>query len=257
MPLVQKFENCVGYLVTSDYQWFPVVYSGQVEVADTPLATDFVSALGKRTVFDRGMAPREWKVSAEAPYKWVKNLRVLARSGVNRFYWLSPLGAHVNALVDDGPRSSDAQPVGLRSVGGEAVQAFIPTESWCRGNGVPVQPGATLYGSAYQQGGTLLFRFHDANGESLGNFGHTAAPVEFGQVQASVKAPDNAYFAYLISDGAAMVGGFSIRYETHGMAEPSAAACAYVSLHDEQIGHGELANPGSLMSVSFTLKEVA
>lgn len=252
-----NFERCTGYLATDNYQWFPVVYTGQIETVDGPLGADFVSALGGRTVFDRGQSPREWKVSAQAPYKWVKNVQALAKAGVKRFYWLSPLGAHVNALVNDRPRSSDAQPVGLRSVDGEPVETFTPSVSWCRGNGVPIQPGATLHGSAFQQGGTLLFRFHGADGESLGDFGHTSAPGTFGLTQTTVTAPDNAYFAYLISDAAQMVGRYSIRYETHGMAEPATSACAYVTLHDVQIGHENIAYAGSPISLSFTLKEVA
>ncbi|WP_237242550.1 hypothetical protein [Rothia nasimurium] len=253
-----KFENCTGYLVTDDHQWFPVAYTGEISSSSTPNTAEFISAMGQRTPFFRGNAPRQWQVKASAKWEWVRAVKALARQRPQRFYWLSPLGLHTNALPSATPEGGEL--VGTRQVEGYPVEAYLPTDSFPKSTAIPVPQGVSIYGSAYQAGGTLYLEFYDQAGAKLGyaKYGETKATSGFVKVTTpAVTVPVGAYTARVISSSPTLVGQYAIFYETHGMAESGESECAYVTLHDVEDSHGNIAFKNSPFNLSFTLKEVS
>lgn len=252
---MSSFENCTGYLITDDYQWFPVVYTGKIEQTQSALTTEFVTALGKRSVFARGTQPRQWQIQAEAPLKWARALLALAQAPAKRFYWLSPLGVHTNILPSANPALGFS--MGLREIDGQPVEIYTrPTMNLSPR--IPVKAGTTLYGSAYlPDGGNVQIGYYDASDRLIGTskLAVAAAGTALTKVPAST-VPENAHRASLVIQGTSTCGGLAIWMEAHSLPTGGASACGWVTLHDVSVGHGNIAYPHSPVSVSFTLKEV-
>lgn len=250
-----SFEHCTGYLVTPENQWVPAVQSGSITETATALGADFISAFGARTFFSRGQAPREWSVNATGPYSWARSLKALQAAGAQRLYWVSPLGVHTNILPSSKPLQGAS--TGVRMIDGHAVELFLQTSDWPASPWVPCQPGQVLHGSAYQAGGEFFIEFRDAGKKKMPVQSLIPAPYAAGLVEAAVTVPENAVEVHLASKKPIQVGGYALRLETHGISQPAESSCAWVSMHDLQVSHGNIAFPHSPVNISFTLKEVA
>ncbi len=253
-----SFENCTGYLITENHQWVPAVNTGTISELGTPLGAEFISALGKRTFFDRGTAPREWQITAKAPWAWVKNLKALERAGAQRLYWVSPLGVHTNILPTSAPVASRATYQGLRMVDGSAVDIYTLKSPYPFSEWVPVKEGTTLFASAWQAGGSVYLEFQNATGDLMpGAYGRTTAKDYLSLVSGpAVTVPLGATWAHIVSANPLVMGGYALQMEQHGLAEPGPSACTWVTLHDVETAHSNIAFKHSPIDFSFTLKEV-
>lgn len=251
-----RFSDCPGVLVTESGAWVPVVDRGEISSAISPLTGEFVSALGKRTAFFRGHAPREWSVSGSATWAQAQAIARLASAKAQKFYWVSPLGRHTNVLPSDVPLYGS--PVGIQVAGGVPVDAYSPNDL---GNNVsaafPVYPGLEITGSAYIAGGLFRIWWRDAERKITGTVG-IQGKSELSEVQMTATAPATAVEAMVMGQGVRMFGAPAIRIGHDATKfETGPAESRWVTLHDVQISHGNIAYKHSPFQVSFTLKEVS
>lgn len=251
-----SFENCTGYLATENGAWFPVARTGTIETTEARNGADFTSAFGRRTVYARGNAPRTWTITAQAPWEWAKALKALAKIPQQRLYWLSPLGLHTNALTDTAPiRGVKA---GLMEVANQPVQMYMAPEGYVYSARHPVLPGATVQAAAVMLGGELLLEFRGIAGGIISRSGYTPGTSTLGEVTTPpVAVPAGATFVtVVVGSSPSLVGRLSLLYENHGMASASESECAWVTLEDITVSHGNIAFKHSPISFTATLKEV-
>lgn len=250
------FENCTGYLATDSGSWFPVARSGSIDTTASYMTSEFVSALGRRTVYTRGAAPRTWTITAQAPWEWVQGLKALAALPQQRLYWLSPLGLHTNALVSSAP--ANGSKAGLMEVDGLPVEVYTAPAGYVYSLRQPVLPGATVRASAVLQSGQIMIEFRNGAGALIAREGHTPGGKTLGKVTTlSVKVPATAQVISIVVESPALVGRLALMYEDHGMSAPSESECAWVTLEDIKVSHGNIAFKHSPISFTCTLKEVS
>lgn len=251
-----KFENCTGYLATESGAWFPVARYGTIETSSAYQAAEFVSALGRRTVYTRGAAPRTWTITAQAPWAWVQGLKALAALPQQRLYWLSPLGLHTNALISATP--ANGSKAGVMEVAGLPVEVYTAPGGYVYSSRQPVLPGATVQASAVLQSGRVFMEFRSAAGAMISREGHTPGGKTLGEVTTPpVKVPATAQVVSIVVENPALTGRLALMYEDHGMAAPSESECAWVTLEEIKVSHGNIAFKHSPISFTCTLKEVA
>lgn len=251
---------CVGWLVTEDHHWVPVADRGTVSVSGgAPLVAPFVSALGLRSAFFRGVTPRSWQVDAQAPWEWANRVTALARAGGRRLYWLSLMGRHTNMLPSEAI-SGNVSALGMRAVDGVPVQAYAVTPGgYAATVRVPVRPGMSLVASAYQGGGRLQIEFRDAaGGRPAGGTPSVAAPAAPGWVQVEATVPAGAVTATVVAASATLFAAPALRtgHDATKLGVAPVGHCAWVTLDDVQYSHGSLAYTHSPVSYSLTLTEV-
>lgn len=253
--MMPDFENCTGYLVTESHQWFPVAYTGSIEESLGANTAEFVTALGRRHVFDRGVSPREWRVSGSVPLAWARSLKVLGGLPAQPFYWLSPLGVHTNILPSS--KAINGTPIGVLEIGGEPVEMTFSSTSHVSAL-TPVRPGMRIRGSAYASAGRVQIEFFDSGGKYMSGVGHANATAPTSRVITPyVTVPEGAYQARVAVVDTATAGGLALWLEEHSVPTGGSSSCAWVTLHDVSVGHESLAYENSPVSVSYTLKEVA
>lgn len=254
-----RFDECAGVLVTERGAWVPVVDSGEISTNISPLTSDFTSALGKRTAFFRGTAPREWSVSGSATWAQAQAIQRLAAGRGQKFFWVSPLGRHTNILSSDKPIYG--LPLGEQLVDGLLVEVYGPN-GW--GNQVsvsaPVYEGLEVTASAYMAGGQLRIWWRDSAGALITQAQpkSAAAQVTLGLVEVSDIAPAGAVSAEVIGLKVSSFASPALRIGHDATKfEPGPAESRWVTLHDVQVSHGNIAYAHSPFQVSFTLKEVS
>lgn len=255
-------NDCVGWLISEDHHWVPVANRGTVSVSGGgPLITPFISALGDRSAFFRGVTPRVWQVDAQAPWEWANRVTALARAGGRRLYWLSLMGRHVNMLPSE-TVSGNALLLGSRAVDGTPVQAYALSRvgGYIASAPVPVREGMTLAGSAYQGGGVLAIQYRNQAGVLMGSkTAQVTVPTAPGWVQVETTVPAGAVEAKIVAAGTLTLFAAPALRTGHDTTKLGAAPvghCAWVTIDDIQYSHGSLAYPHSPVSYSLTLTEV-
>lgn len=255
---MQRFDDCAGTLVTGSGSWIPVIDSGTVESTSGHVMSEFVSAMGKRSVFFRGHQPRVWNISGTCTFKQAQNISRIASMNPQKFYWISPLGRKTNIL----PRTSIATGVRVGSV----VYNDTPLDVYT-GNGVdcvsarvPIDSMTDVLVGGYITGGKLGVRYYSATNSPLQTVtsDRYASDAELEYIEFSSTPHSLARHAEVIGVGSKAFASPSIALGASSSAIGSGPGeCAWVTVHDVEVSHSSLAHKGSKFDVSFTLREVS
>lgn len=249
-----EMKKGIGYLATDSGLWIPAAYTGQISKKMPTHGTEFISALGRRTYFSRGVGPKSWQISGDMPISWAQNLQALAENP-QRLYWASPLAQRSNLLVTTTPTYGAS--VGLRQMGETYANTYTlePNRSYLLLAGTPVMPGTTIEATAYQAGGTFRMEFFNQLGIRVSFTKDTRATATLAPVKATATVPALATEVRLVAGSPVLFGGARLT-AGGGSGLGSVGDAAFVTLHDLQVGHGKLAGKRTKVSVSYELVEV-
>lgn len=250
-----RFTSCPGVLVTETGAWIPVIDTGQITTKNNPNTTGFTSSLGKRTAFFRGNTPTTWSITGSGPWNQAQALLRLSRLPAQKFYWISPLGRHTNILPSDKPAFN--APLGIQAPEGYPVEVHGPNR-W--GNNTsspaPIQPGMEVTASAFIAGGRLRVWWKDKQGKLI-NGPTVSTSSDLSLVEVEAVAPDEAVEILIVGLGCQYFASPAVRIG-HDRKKflPGPSGCGWVTLHNVEISHTNLAYPNAPMSISFTLEEI-
>lgn len=255
---IQRFDDCAGTLVTESGSWIPVINSGSIGATNNHMTTEFISALGKRSVFFRGHQPRTWTISGSCTFKQAQNLSRIASMAPQKFYWISPLGRKTNIL----PRTSIASGtrVGSVVVKETPLDVYTGNGADCVSARVPIDPSREILVGGYITGGKLGVSYYSTRNLPLQTVdsGRLASDADLEYIEFKSRPHSLAAYAEVVGLGSKALASPSITLDTkHVNLGVGAGECGWVTIHDIEISHSSLARKGSMFDISFTLREVS